>query len=264
MKRTLIPLIVISALGLLVTGYLTFAHYTNTSPICPIGGDAGCALAAVSKYAIIGPLPVAVYGMIAWTLILGLSLWMYKHHNTRHIWKTIIILSLGVAAAGYFNAIMYKLGAFCIWCETSHTLMLIGFILATRFAFGTKWIMKTTLAILLLFAIPFALAVRTSPSETALPLAECLRANNVTMYGAYWCPHCKEQKQLFGDAFGEINYVECANPENPNVQNPICDEANITGYPTWINGDKRISGTQRLDTLAAFGGCTTSKITVPS
>ena len=28
--------------------------------------------------------------------------------------------------------------------------------------------------------------------------AKCLAGENVTMYGAYWCPHCKEQKSLFG------------------------------------------------------------------
>ena len=30
------------------------------------------------------------------------------------------------------------------------------------------------------------------------------------MYGLYWCPHCIEQKEMFGDAFHYVPYVECA------------------------------------------------------
>ena len=30
------------------------------------------------------------------------------------------------------------------------------------------------------------------------------------MYGLYWCPHCIEQKQMFGEAFHYVPYVECA------------------------------------------------------
>ena len=31
------------------------------------------------------------------------------------------------------------------------------------------------------------------------------------MYGAYWCPHCAHQKELFGaEAWSLIPYVECS------------------------------------------------------
>ena len=30
------------------------------------------------------------------------------------------------------------------------------------------------------------------------------------MYGLYWCPHCIEQKEMFGAAFHYVPYVECA------------------------------------------------------
>ena len=40
-------------------------------------------------------------------------------------------------------------------------------------------------------------------------LARHLRETGAVMYGAYWCPHCTEQKALFGDAAKDVPYVEC-------------------------------------------------------
>jgi hypothetical protein len=58
--------------------------------------------------------------------------------------------------------------------------------------------------------------------------AKCLTAKGLTMYGAVWCPHCQDQKALFGDSFKYIKYVEC--PDNTQ----LCIDKNIQGYPTWI------------------------------
>ena len=30
--------------------------------------------------------------------------------------------------------------------------------------------------------------------------ARCLKDRQVKMYGAYWCPHCAEQKEMFGES----------------------------------------------------------------
>src|SRR5580658_4338006 len=40
--------------------------------------------------------------------------------------------------------------------------------------------------------------------------AQCLATKQVKMYGLYWCPHCIEQKEMFGDAFHYVPYQECA------------------------------------------------------
>jgi len=44
--------------------------------------------------------------------------------------------------------------------------------------------------------------------------AKCLTDRHVLMYGAYWCPHCAEQKEKFGDSFRYAPYVECGIPGN--------------------------------------------------
>lgn len=63
-------------------------------------------------------------------------------------------------------------------------------------------------------------------------LAKCLTDKGVKMYGAYWCPHCQNQKKAFGDSFKYINYTECADP-NVEGQLEVCQKAKIESYPTW-------------------------------
>jgi glutaredoxin len=84
-------------------------------------------------------------------------------------------------------------------------------------------------------------------------LAEHLTTQNVKMYGAYWCPHCSDQKQMFGDAVNVIPYVEC-DPTGDNAQPQLCRDKNIQGYPTWEINGQLYPGTQSLEELAKLSG----------
>lgn len=80
-------------------------------------------------------------------------------------------------------------------------------------------------------------------------LANHLNDVNATMYGAYWCPHCTDQKAMFGEAVSTINYVEC-DPEGENAQPQMCTDKGIEGFPTWeINGEL-YPGVHSLEQLA--------------
>lgn len=88
-------------------------------------------------------------------------------------------------------------------------------------------------------------------------LAGCLTGKGAKMYGAYWCTHCNKQKQMFSSAFADIDYVECANQDDPQKQAPACDQAGVTSYPTWIFADgSRLTGEVKLEELATRAGCT--------
>lgn len=85
--------------------------------------------------------------------------------------------------------------------------------------------------------------------------AKCLGEKGMTFYGAYWCPHCQEQKKRFGKSAKHVRYVECAIPVSNELM-PACKEKNISGFPTWIGpGDKRTEGEVELTTLAELSGC---------
>jgi glutaredoxin len=69
------------------------------------------------------------------------------------------------------------------------------------------------------------------------------------MYGAEWCGHCKQQKEMFGESFKYVNYVEC--PENQ----VLCEQMGITGYPTWIINGVHKEGAQSIEELSSLTGC---------
>ena len=89
-----------------------------------------------------------------------------------------------------------------------------------------------------------------------LALAQCLKDKGTVFYGAFWCPHCKKQKELFADAVPALPYVECSTPDG-NDQTQICKDKGIHSYPTWKFADGgELTGEQQLATLAASSSCT--------
>jgi len=63
--------------------------------------------------------------------------------------------------------------------------------------------------------------------------ARCLGDRGVKMYGAWWCPHCQEQKTRFAASFEYAPYVECGIKGQTNGQSEVCKQDGIKHYPTW-------------------------------
>jgi phage baseplate assembly protein gpV len=85
--------------------------------------------------------------------------------------------------------------------------------------------------------------------------AKCLTGKGAQMYGAWWCPHCAEQKELFGYAFQYIKYNECSLP-GERTETEQCKQAGIKHFPTWQYPDgSRTEGTEPLSFLSQKTGC---------
>ncbi len=86
--------------------------------------------------------------------------------------------------------------------------------------------------------------------------ATCLKDSGTKFYGAFWCPHCQNQKNMFGKSQKKLPYIECSTPDSSG-QTQICIDNKIEGYPTWEfpNGE-RLSGEVPLATLAEKTSCT--------
>ncbi|MBD2034738.1 hypothetical protein H6F76_06785 [Leptolyngbya sp. FACHB-321] len=96
--------------------------------------------------------------------------------------------------------------------------------------------------------------ITTTSSTAAIALAKHLKRVGAKMYGAYWCPHCHEQLQLFGQkAVAQLPYIECVN-DGKNSRPNLCEAEKIEGYPTWKIRGKTYMGTQSLDELATASG----------
>lgn len=84
-------------------------------------------------------------------------------------------------------------------------------------------------------------------------LAKYLTQKGAVLYGAYWCPHCQDQKKEFGDALKYVDYVEC-DPSGENANPDECKAKDIESYPTWIYEGKKYTGIQSLSDLAQMVG----------
>jgi len=85
--------------------------------------------------------------------------------------------------------------------------------------------------------------------------AQCIKDSGTTYYGAFWCPSCKKQNEIFGPSKRLLPYVECSLPSRKG-QYPICDEKKIQSYPTWDFPDgERLVGVLELEALSKKTGC---------
>jgi uncharacterized membrane protein len=65
-------------------------------------------------------------------------------------------------------------------------------------------------------------------SEQALKIASRLKNLDAKMYGAFWCSHCYNQKQVLGiEAYSSYEYIECAK-DGYKSDYPLCRSKNVS------------------------------------
>jgi hypothetical protein len=85
--------------------------------------------------------------------------------------------------------------------------------------------------------------------------AKCLASKQAKMYGLYWCPHCIEQKEMFGKSFQYVPYVECAIKGSHDLA-PACSAAGVKLFPSWQFGaNPPIEGVFTPQVLSSQTGC---------
>jgi uncharacterized membrane protein len=122
-------IIVLAVLGLFVAGYLTWSHYSGEPVYC--GGSNSCELVNNSRFAFLGPIPVALMGLTGYIIILVLSLIPPKEDRQ---WPRLLIFGgalIGVMLQWYlFYIEVVVLRAICYWCVTSQAIITMIFLLA--------------------------------------------------------------------------------------------------------------------------------------
>lgn len=109
--------------------------------------------------------------------------------------------------------------------------------------------------ILILFAGAF-FAGRYYKDHKYDSFARCLASKNAKMFGLYWCPHCADQKEMFGASFRNVPYVECAMKDKPGELAPACKAAGVKLFPSWqFAGEQPREGVLSLGALSDKTGC---------
>ena len=112
------------------------------------------------------------------------------------------------------------------------------------------WLFVVCLLLLIAWAIYYLFH-----STRLSSFAECLASKQAKMYGAWWCPHCGDQKQELGRAFAYVPYVECS-PQGARTVSEECKESGIKHFPTWQFADgSRVEGVLPLAELSRRTGC---------
>jgi uncharacterized membrane protein len=256
-------LIGLAAAGIAVSGYLTWTKLTGGAPVC--GDSGGCAIVQASRFAVFLSIPTAAWGVGFYTLV-GLMAW---RGLTARRWLRLLLLAVaGVAFSGYLTGIaVLTLRTACAWCLASAALAL-AILTAVWWhrpaASGPPtvrspvrllgWSVVAAAATIAVTAWLYAMAPEAwAPRQRAL--AAHLKESGAVMYGASWCPVCREQKAQFGPASDQLPYVEC-DPSSPGARPDRCAHAGVQRYPTWVIGGRTHEGLQTLDELARLSGFT--------
>jgi uncharacterized membrane protein len=104
------PIAAACVVGIAIAAYLTYVHYSHTSPVCTTGG---CEKVQRSKYAELGGVPVALLGLIAYVTLFGLALVRGLSAAT----AGVFVAAIGVVFSGYLLwAQLGPIDAICQWC----------------------------------------------------------------------------------------------------------------------------------------------------
>ena len=295
-KWARVAIAILSTVGVIDTGSITLNKWGLIGNLNCLGGLEGCDKVLNSPWGNIiqtntYSIPLSLVGLISYFLILLMAILPLiptlknKNNNiSKFAWwgSFYISISTFVFSLILISVMIFKIKAFCFFCLLS---CLISFSLLLLSVLGGGWEdygklffrgFVMSVAVLLagliwsssvdpstkevsnnIQGMPPAVIAISSPEK--IKLAEHLTQEGAVMYNAYWCPHCHDQKEMFGKVAAEkLNLVECAK-DGFNNKRELCEAKGITGFPSWeINGSID-SGVKSLKELAELTNYKNSK-----
>ncbi|XP_051140551.1 thiol-disulfide oxidoreductase LTO1-like isoform X1 [Andrographis paniculata] len=280
---------VLGGIGFLETAYLTYLKITDSVDFCLTGGDAFSAILTSDHSSVFGA-PLPLFGMLGYGLvaILGLQrqLGPRKAFGIEKIDGELILTgtttSMAVASAYFLYVLSTEfVGQSCVFFLASAALSFsLFFITLKDFGFkkmqkilGSKLCVAALLSIALTAScyvvqpVPSSLAetemayteaeITKESSPLALSLARHLHSIGAKLYGAFWCSHCVDQKQMFGhEAAKLLDYVECYpdGVREGTKMAKVCSNVELKGFPSWEINGQVYSGRKQLAELARLSG----------
>ncbi len=273
---------VLATIGVIDTGSITLNRWGVIGSLSCPGGAEGCDKVLNSPWGSVFGQPLSLFGLLAYGSVLVMALLPLLLNGeartsvNRLTWWGLFLLSAGMAIFSLvlLGVMAFQIKALCTFCLMSALISVSLFVLSL---IGGEWedtgalIFRGVLTALAVGLIGLGWAtslnrpeattgpgmpipVVSASTPATLALAEHLTATGVVMYSAYWCPHCHDQKELFGkEATAKLKIVECA-PDGRNSQAALCASKKIEGFPTWEINGRLDSGQKSLAQLAAMSG----------
>ncbi len=277
---------VLATIGVIDTGSITLSKWGWIGDLsCSstgLFGCNGCEKVLSSAWGSLLGQPLALFGLLGYGAVLLMAVVPLVLQGDLRVslgqksWWGLFLLSTGMAV---FSGVLLGVMAFgirdcCPFCILSAGLSSALFVLSL---IGGDWedrgqlIFSGVITALLVGVIGLGWAasvgrpvvdsapgvappVRSESNAGQIALAEHLTASGAKIYTAYWCPHCHDQKEMFGrQATEKLTVIECA-PDGRNSQRELCEAKKIEGYPTWEINGQLDSGVKPLAKLAEVSG----------
>ena len=287
LKWPKILIAILSTIGIADTGSITLKEWGLFNSLSCPGLNKGCDAVLNSPWGTLITndqfnIPLSFAGLLTYSiilfivLILSLKIISPKQKIYKNFWWILYLISCGssVFSILLISIMIIKIKSFCFFCLLSAILSFSIFILTI---IGARFDNRETMfyrGLIVAFSVLIGGLIwsnqvdpsianeinlsteRVSPpittvsSKEKINFAKFLSDNNIVMYSAYWCPHCNDQKQLFGKkAVEELIIIECAKDGKDNKYN-LCQQKGIEGFPSWEINDEIYSGTVSLNELA--------------
>ena len=260
-----LPLLLLAAAGIVLTTYLTLNVWFGAR-VAFCGPDSGCDLVQSSRWSTLLGMPLALWGLLTYAL-LARALWRLRTRPSS--WRLAFALAcLGTGVSWFLTIVsVLEIEAVCGYCIASFAIMnaLLVLLLIRRPAHLPQhaWGKAAPVPLALTAALVLGLHLHFSglfdpaagPEDPYLSaLAQHLEASGARFYGAYWCPHCIDQKTLFSASAPRLPYVECTPTGRRGPISVACQEAQVRDYPTWIIAGQRHAGVLQPRELARLSG----------
>ncbi len=258
------PLLALSLVGVALAGYLSWTAVTSTAVQgCAEGG--GCDAVLASRWATLLGVPTAVWGLLTYLALAGTAFIRRAETQWRWAWTMAFF---GALYSIYLTTIsLAMLGTTCPYCLTNLALMtsiLVVVTLQRPFTIkGFSWqrwftwrgaVSAAMIGFLHLNYIGVVGRVPGVEDPMSRALAVHLAKSGAVMYGAHWCDHCRQQKQLFGEASKRLPYIECSTGGQGTPQTAECSSRGIKTYPTWVINGQRYAEVLTQTRLAQLTG----------
>ena len=254
-------LLILAGIGLVLTGLLLWSTITaSTLPYCKVGS--GCDVVQNSRWSRFLGVPLVAWGITIYAAI-GLSAVIPATPTARRRWSSLLV-SAGFGISVYLTVISVTvIEATCIYCLVSLVVMAGAFGLsflpagtsAPSSLRGAGLGLAAVVAVLIHVNAGGAFDGMGGAADPYLKgLAGHLEQRGAKFYGASWCPHCQQQKELFGGAARYLPYVECSPHGRKAPRATECEIEDIQHYPTWIIDGRRIERVLAANALAKMSG----------
>ena len=126
----------IALVGLAIALYLLAIRVLGEAPAC--GPVKGCETVAASEYSTLFGIPVALFGVVFSTVLVGASIAWWRRADRRALYLAYGLGIAGIVAVAYLTFLeLFVIEAICVWCVSYAIIVVAGWAVAAYAAWAT-------------------------------------------------------------------------------------------------------------------------------